>query len=501
MPNHKSPMRRDGIATPKNQKARANGLELNIINSRNYSTSPSMAKEIAPVNNWKERLKSHIARMNKRYANVRVNNRQMIMRFLKAEETENGRASYDFISVNDCRNLYANTQIKTGEKGRGEKKEDVYANHFDAWLKHPESRVYRDGVVFKPVPVGSKPLPSSYFNTWNGFTVEPKQGDWQLIKQHIDSVVCSGNASVIDYVYSWIAYKLQNPHKQAGAALVLRGKKGCGKGTLGHFLLGIYGAHGMHISNTEHLTGKFNAHLADCCLLFSDEAYFSGDKRGESTLKALVTEPTMTIERKGFDPVQQTNYLQILMATNYDWAVPASADERRYCVLDVSSARIGDRAYFAALHQQIASDQAKAAFLYDMLQRDLSQWHSGNIPETKGLQDQRLLSLDTMGRWLADSIAYGKFDGCTHSEAGYDWDGWPAKGLMTARQLRDSYGAWCVRNSVSSFCRISDTKLFKDLVMIYPKTRTNSSRGYFVGTQDEAIDLFNNFYKTDLTPI
>ena len=203
---------------------------------------------------------------------------------------------------------------------------------------------------------------------------------------------------------------MQRPEVPVGAALVLRGEKGSGKGILGHFLRKIWGSHGMQISNPVHLVGKFNNHLADLCFLFADEAFYSGDKSHEGILKALITEPTITIERKGIDPISQPNFLKIFMATNKDFAVPASKDERRYGVFDVSSVRINDNNYFRALVAAYNDKAIQSAFLYEMLNRDISDFSANAIPETHGLKEQRLHSLPAHGQWLADSLTQGYFN-------------------------------------------------------------------------------------------
>jgi hypothetical protein len=95
--------------------------------------------------------------------------------------------------------------------------------------------------------------------------------------------------------------------------------------------------------------GNFNAHLLDTLLVFADESFWAGDKQGESVLKALITEPVVMIERKGVDPCPASNRLKLIMASNAEWVVPATADERRFFVLDMSSVRTGDRTYFRAL--------------------------------------------------------------------------------------------------------------------------------------------------------
>ena len=104
--------------------------------------------------------------------------------------------------------------------------------------------------------------------------------------------------------------------------------------------------------------------MVDALFLFLDEAFWAGDKQGEGTLKALITESTLMIEPKGVDSFQMPNRLKILMASNNDWVVPASADERRYFVLDVPDTRKGDKAYFSALAAAIEGDELAALLDY-----------------------------------------------------------------------------------------------------------------------------------------
>jgi hypothetical protein len=119
-------------------------------------------------------------------------------------------------------------------------------------------------------------------------------------------------------------------------------------GTLGWALVRLFGPHGVHISDRKHLVGGFNMHMAHCSLLFADEAFWPGDKQGEGALKRLITEPTLMIEPKGIDPFPVRNCLHPLIASNEAWVVPASGDERRYAVAEVSGARIGDVALLQA---------------------------------------------------------------------------------------------------------------------------------------------------------
>jgi hypothetical protein len=165
-------------------------------------------------------------------------------------------------------------------------------------------------------------------------------------------------------------------------------------------LLKIFASQSLHISKGEQLTGRFNKHLMNCCFIFLDEAIWPGDKAAEGTLKRIVTERTLTIEPKGLDAIETLNRLSILMSSNEDWIVPASADERRFACFDVSNVRRGDHAYFNALSAEIENGGAAAMFA-DLLAIDLGDWHPRrDIPQTAALASQQAESAAPEVNWL-----------------------------------------------------------------------------------------------------
>src|SRR3954468_8668933 len=199
---------------------------------------------------------------------------------------------------------------------------------------------------------------------------------------------------------------VQHPDQPGEVALVLRGKKGTGKGTLGNWLIKLLGQHGMHIAHAKHLVGNFNAHLRDAVFVFADEAFFAGDKQHEGVLKALGRGPPITIEGKYHNPVMMANMTHILMASNSDWVVPATTDERRFCVMDVSDSHIRDIPYFDAINAQMEG-VGLAAMLHEFLHRDLSGFNVRQVPQTEALADQKRHSLDSLSRWWSTVLHRG----------------------------------------------------------------------------------------------
>ena len=82
-----------------------------------------------------------------------------------------------------------------------------------------------------------------------------------------------------------MASGVQHPDDPGRSALSMRGAPGCGKGV---FALGygrLFGQHFLHATHKEHVTGKFNAHQAETCLIFVDEALYAEIETDAQILK------------------------------------------------------------------------------------------------------------------------------------------------------------------------------------------------------------------------
>ena len=271
------------------------------------------------------------------------------------------------------------------------------------WLKWGKRRSF-DGIDLVP---GAGPLISgNVMNLWRGFATPAAPGSWDRMKAHIGEVLADGDGAAFEYILKWSAWAVQNPGERAESALVFRGGKGSGKGTFAHALRRMFGAHGLHISNPKHLVGAFNAHLRNCLLLYADEAFWAGDTQGESTLKALITESTLTIEQKGVDAVQWHNRIHLIMTANADWVVPASHDERRYAVFNVSEKYMENENYFKALYTELEAG-GLAAMLWDLQHVDLKGWHPRKIIKTQALTEQKMQSMNPLQEWWEQMLQEG----------------------------------------------------------------------------------------------
>lgn len=274
------------------------------------------------------------------------------------------------------------------------------------WLTRRDRYTY-DGLIFD-----AEREPASEedeINLWRGFGVQPDgSGSWKLMRRHIREIIAADDSASDDYIMRWLAWAVQHPTTQAEVALVLLSEgKGTGKGFLGRAMCRLFGGHALHIAKRNLLTGRFNAHFMQCAFLFADEALWPGHKDDEGALQTLVTEPLMTIEPKGLNAFSMPNALKVMLASNAKWVVPASGDERRYAVFEVSDAHKQDHRYFQKLAREIEHG-GLAAMLHDLLAMDLNGWHPRvAVPHTAALAGQQWQSAPPEVKWLAGLLEEG----------------------------------------------------------------------------------------------
>lgn len=302
-------------------------------------------------------------------------------------------------SFTDFRNRFMNKMVVIGFDDEGKPKHQPLGK---LWLEHWNRRQY-EKVVFNP---GNISLPNTY-NLWKGFAYTPSKNSWKRMIKHIWRVLSKRDRANFRYIIMWAAWSVQNPDSPAEVALVFRGGKGTGKGTFCRWLKNIFGQHGLQIFSPAHLTGRFNGHLRDCVLLFADEAIAPNDRKAEATLKGMLTEPSIPIEGKGKDIIQVPNHLHVVMASNSEQVIAASADERRFAVFDISDDEVGNKDYFKLLNIEMESGGAEG-MLYFLQNLKLNDWHPRtDIPSNKALNDQRIHSLKGYDRVYFDWLYAG----------------------------------------------------------------------------------------------
>ena len=294
------------------------------------------------------------------------------------------------------------------------------------WLEWKGRRAY-DGIVFSPgqhkeVTTGLNGSRKTYFNLWRGFSYSPaavgsSHRSLDLFLEHTRLNVCGGNEILSRWLLGYFAHLVQRPYEKPLVALVFRGGKGVGKNACIERIGALLGRHFLLTSNRRYLVGNFNGHLENCLMFALDEAFWSGDKQAEGTLKDLITGRDHVIEHKGKEPYTVANKTRVVIIGNEDWIVPVSHDERRFAFFDVGDGRKQDRAFFQTMREEMEQGGYPVLLRY-LLDYPLSGLDFNEAPATEGLADQKIHSLNPMYQWWHKCLTDGRIIGA-------EFEGWP----------------------------------------------------------------------------
>jgi hypothetical protein len=341
---------------------------------------------------------AYVTRLNKRHAVVRLDAKTAIL------DEQPGNPAL-FMTTSDLHLWYANDKLTFAG-------ESVPVSLL--WIQHERRRQY-ERVVFDPLDKSAK-----HFNLWQGFAVKPDPSkSCEKFLRHVKHHICAGNEDYYQWVIAWLAHMVQRPEQKPGVGLVLRGDEGVGKGFFANVIGRLCPHHYVVVSQAAHLTGRFNAHHAQCLLMFVDEGFWAGDKHGEGALKHFVTDHELLIEPKHVNAFMVRNLTRLIIASNEHWVVPAGTKARRWFVLDVANTHANDRAYFTAIEAEL-NDGGLQALMHRLLTFDLSTVDIFTAPKTEALFDQKEESLPPHERWWLQCLQEGAIDG-----AGVE--GWPAE--------------------------------------------------------------------------
>jgi hypothetical protein len=459
-----------------------------------YAPKPNVSE--LEFGDEKSEYEELIAEMNEEWGIAVVGGK---IRVVGASLNSDPDQDLQLLTLDDFKNLTMNKKIAM-TTGNGQVKAVPKSA---IWLADEKRKEYRGGIHFRPDRKPEYQSPAGMvYNMWRGWTMEPKKGDWSKLRTHIKDILCCGNELHYDWVLDWMADLYQDPANPKGCAVVMHGVEGCGKGTFMEAMGRTMGRHYKHVTQEDHLTGRFNGHLQDALLVFADEVTYGGSRKTAGNLKAMVTESKLTVERKGIDAVSFRNCSRIGIASNEDWFIPAGPQSRRWFVLDVSSEKAQKASWFRPIYHEMDNGGVQA-MMYDLLEREITSDLS-TAPVTEALLDQRARfadsRMDSMQMWWYDALESAYIEIVCYLAEGMEDGIWPQ--LVGKPELYENYKAWVKNSGLSGVNPMSKSLFYSRLssfgfVEVRPsapdvlkKTGGKRTRMYEVPPHDEACKIF-----------
>lgn len=369
-------------------------------------------------------------------------------------------------------------------------------NYFLEWKNHKNRRQYNLGLKFYPGQL-SEYESVSYYNSWRGFPIEGKNGEFPKIEYHLKHVWCRDNIEHYNYLIAWLADIIQNPTEKKGTALVVKGGKGSGKSIIFEELLNkIFGYTYVKIDKAEQITGKFNHHLHGKLFVVLEEAIWAGDKTAEGTLKSMITDTQFIIEGKGKDAEKSEAYFRIAFISNEKQAVPATKDERRFFALKVSDEYRDNKKYFDELAGEIKNGGVEA-FMYHLQNLNIGNINLRKAPITEALFEDILAKMETVERFLYDLLQ----DAFYISVHNNNLPIWGEK--ITTQWLYDCFVNW-EKDIMSKHIYLpkhditTRTKFIREInkIMSFKSTKDGNLNAYIIPSKEVARKMFESKVKS-----
>lgn len=274
------------------------------------------------------------------------------------------------------------------------------------WLEDPDKRMYL-GRDFIPPPLT---ISSDYLNLYRGIAASeiPRSEDPVDISLYLNHVrlLCGSNDENTTYLHKLIAQKIQSPGIKWRVMPIIMSAQGVGKDIWFDFIATVIGREQCIKDDGIHKFAGTNSHSLEgkllCCL---QEMGYKDTKEHEETLKALITNDTIQLEKKYVNSFVITNVVDFIGFTNQFNAINVSADDRRYFIVVADSTYAQQKEYMLPLLAFFHEDQNKRAVYDYYMDIDLDGFDSSaDRPTTEAHKELMESNLSHADRFLKQAL-------------------------------------------------------------------------------------------------
>ena len=305
---------------------------------------------------------------------------------------------------------------------------------------------------------------------------EKAQEGVRTMLTHLKEVICSGDDNQYRFLLKWFANMIKG--NKNNSCLYLKGApQGSGKSTPIEFIREfVIGINLSLITGSGPLKKDFNKELEGKLMVAFEELESFGVAEWSaisSKLKRIITTKVIMIEGKGKDARECDNINNYILLSNND--AIKDDDGRRYFILDISSHRIGDSAYFNNLYGKVMNMDVGAAFYAFMMEVDLTNYNAQEYPSTKSKTDAHVKRLDSVSRFVKEKYVL--------NNVGIE--------RITVGDLHEEYCDYAKSLGVRIFGKIDFTGSLKNMGIEYYKS---GSFNYYKATLEKLNEIAKRFH-------
>jgi hypothetical protein len=250
-----------------------------------------------------------------------------------------------------------------------------------------------DGIMYNPgkiVGINTGDGEGKRINTFRPSILRPFNGaaekDWQPFVEYMEHLIPVEHDRT--ELMRWVATLIDRLDvKMLYGVLLISEKQGVGKSTLGESILEpIVGRHNTSVPNDKMIADSiFNSWAAHKRLAIVHEIYAGHKNEAYNCLKSLITEKTLTVNKKYFPEYRVENWIHVFACSNSKAPLQLEDDDRRWMFPKVTE-ELKPREYWDEFHRWLTEDyglEKIMAWARDWLTRNEPVRIGDHAPDTE----------------------------------------------------------------------------------------------------------------------
>ena len=276
-----------------------------------------------------------------------------------------------FVKPKELHSIYKNITTKAKDQDNAKQKGEKFWGFTCAWEADENMKTY---YTYNYYP-NDKMCPANCKNLWKPFPILKTVLDPSANTSKITSFINTLLGDCAEYVLNWFAHIVQFPARKTEVCILLYGEQGCGKSTIGEYLLRkIIGLDKMIItSKADKMFGKF-VNTQGKLLAVLNECSGKDTFNICDVLKDAITMTTTEQEKKGVDAVAVTDYTNFIFTTNNINSVKIEEGDRRFMPIEINPELKNNKSYFKALYADLDNAKIMRKFYDELMTRDLNDF-------------------------------------------------------------------------------------------------------------------------------
>jgi hypothetical protein len=189
---------------------------------------------------------------------------------------------------------------------------------------------------------GEEQVHEGKLNLWKPWPYTATRGDVSMWHKVMDHIFSDSEPRAREWFEKWVAYPMQHPGAKLKTAVMFWGGQGTGKSFVGETIMRLYGEHNSIKFGNAQLSASFNDWAEHRQFAVGEEIVIHANEKKAiaEILKTLITDTTISINRKFVNSYQLPNCMNFFLASNHANALKLEEDDRRFFIHHVKSGKM-----------------------------------------------------------------------------------------------------------------------------------------------------------------